>query len=99
MLKGIVVAVEYREAVEAVIEGFRDERARAEEEMRTLAALQMWKRFLVSLRIKERVDGYDVEGEQQDVVLEDRGDDNEDDEDGMESEEYIDDGAGGFFPA
>ena len=58
----------------------------------------MWKRWLVSLRIKERVDGYEVEGEEADgdgdfVVEEDDGDDIE----GMESEEYDVDGLGGGF--
>lgn len=85
------MAAEYREAIEAVIEGFRDEQAQAEEEMRTVAALRMWKRFLVGLRIKERVDTYEVEGEETELVQ-------EDDDDGMQSEEYIDVGAGGFFP-
>jgi xeroderma pigmentosum group C-complementing protein len=94
VLKGVVVAVEYREAVEAVIEGFRDEQAQAEERRRTLNALRMWKRFLHSLRIKERVDGYDVEGDEPDVVQDD-----DDDEDVESDEEYIDDdGGGGFIP-
>jgi len=52
---------------------------------------------MVGLRIKERVDMYEVEGEKNDVAdaefLE-----GQDDDEGMESEEYIDDGAGGFFP-
>ena len=91
VLKGIVVATEYREAVEAVIEGFRDERARVEENMRSHAALRMWKRFLISLRIKERVDGYEVEGEEPDYVPQD------DNDSGMDSEEYVDDGGGGFL--
>lgn len=60
---GAVVAAEYREAVEEVIKAFEDERAQAEEEKRTLAALKMWKRFLVGLRIRERIEGYDIEGE------------------------------------
>ena len=85
------MAAEYREAIEAVIEGLRDEQAQAEEEMRTVAALRMWKRFLVGLRIKDRVDTYEVEGEETELVQ-------EDDDDGMQSEEYIDVGAGGFFP-
>lgn len=60
---GAVVAAEYREAVEEVIKAFEDEQAQAEEERRSLAALKMWKRFLAGLRIKERIEGYDVEGE------------------------------------
>jgi xeroderma pigmentosum group C-complementing protein len=91
VLKGIVVAAEYREAVEAVIEGFRDEQARVEEQMRSYTALRMWKRLLVGLRIKERVDGYEVEGEEPDVVPQD------DDDSGMDTDEYVDDGGGGFL--
>jgi xeroderma pigmentosum group C-complementing protein len=97
VLKGIVVAAEYREAVEAVIEGFMDERAREEEEIRTINALKKWKRFLMGLRIKERVSAYEVEGEVEGEVQEELQNLSEDDGDGMESEEYIDDGAGGFF--
>jgi xeroderma pigmentosum group C-complementing protein len=101
ILKGIVVATEYREAIEAIIEGFMDEKAQIEEEARMLASLKMWKRFLVGLRIKERVDTYEVVGEdgggdeKNQEELRNMQDDNDDD--GMESEEYIDDGAGGFF--
>lgn len=90
-MKGIVVAAEYGEAVEAVVEGFRDERAQEEEDRRSFAALRMWKRLLISLRIKERVDGYEVEGEERDFVPQDE------DDSGMNSEEYIDDGGGGFL--
>jgi xeroderma pigmentosum group C-complementing protein len=99
-LKGIVLATEYRDAVEAVIEGFLDEKARIQEEARTVAALRLWKRFLVGLRIKERVATYEIEGEEdeeEEVQDELRHPSEDDDDDGMESEEYIDDGAGGFF--
>jgi xeroderma pigmentosum group C-complementing protein len=94
VLKGIVVASEYREAVEAIIEGFQDERAQAEEGRRSLAAVRMWKRFLVSLRIKERVDTYEVEGEEtNDPEFQAKENDS-----GMDTEEYDDDDmAGGFF--
>jgi xeroderma pigmentosum group C-complementing protein len=73
-----------------VIQGFRDERDREREDMRSLAALRMWKRFLVGLRIKERVDGYAIEGE---------GDASVHDE-SEESDVYIpdDDDGGGFIP-
>ncbi len=90
VLKGVVVATEYREAVEAVIEGFRNERARVEEKMRSHAALGMWRRLLICLRIKEQVDGYEVEGEEPDIIpqIED---------DSEASNEYTDDGGGGFL--
>lgn len=102
VLRGIVVATEYREAVEAVIEGFLDEKAQAEEDARTLAALKMWKRFLIGLRIKERVDMYEVEGEDKKDTAEEEmpnlyDEEDDDVDDGMESEEYIEDGAGGFL--
>jgi len=61
--KGAVIAVEYKEAVEEVIKAFEDDRARAEEDRRSLEALRMWKRMLAGLRIMERIEGYDVEGE------------------------------------
>ena len=97
---GIVVAAEYREAIEAIIEAFMDEKAQIEEEARMLASLKMWKRLLVGLRIKERLDTYEVVGgdggdEENQEELQNMQDDNDDD--GMESEEYVDDGAGGFF--
>lgn len=63
ILTGVVVAQEYQEAMDAVIEGFHDEVARAEDEARMLAAMKMWRRFLIGLRIKERVDSYAEEGE------------------------------------
>ena len=53
----------------------------------------MWKRFLVTLRIKERVDTYEVEGEENDPGFQ-----AEENDSGMDTEEYDDDGAGGFFP-
>lgn len=112
VLKGIVVAAEYREAVEAVIEGFRDDLVREEEQRRSLAALKGWKRFLVGLRIKERVDEYREDGEGEDGEGEDgegedgeeededeyREDEEEEDEVGMESDAYDEEGGGGFFP-
>lgn len=101
VLKGAVVAIEYQEAVEAVIEGFRDERLRAEEDMRTNNALRMWKRFMLGLRVKQRVDAYEIEGEDEPKETEEdlkiAEDSQEDDGMGMESEEYEDDGGGGFM--
>jgi len=87
--------MEYKDAIDAVIEGFVDEQAQAEEEMRSLAALRMWRLFLVGLRIKQRVDGYEIEGEE--MGREEEGIESEENDSGMESEEYIDDGGGGFL--
>lgn len=85
---GAVVATEYLEAVEEIIEAFEDERVQAEQERRSLAALKMWKRLFVGLRIRERIEGYDIEGER-DIArkydMEEAGDEDEDE-------------AGGFLP-
>lgn len=91
---GAVVAAEYREAVEEVIRAFEDERAQAEEDRRTLAALKVWKRFLVGLRIRERIEGYDIEGERDTAIryaMEEAKDEDED-------EDGDDDEGGGFLP-
>lgn len=85
---GAVVGVEYRDAVEEVIKAFEDEQAQAEDERRSLAALRMWKRFLAGLRIRERIEGYDIEGER-DTAMRSELDNAEDEE---ENE------GGGFFP-
>ncbi|OBT45866.1 hypothetical protein VE00_04214 [Pseudogymnoascus sp. WSF 3629] len=93
IIKGVVIASEYQEAVEAIIQGFKDDEWHAKEERRSIAALRMWKRFMVGLRIKERVDAYEIEGEEkEDEYIQD------DDDEGMQSEEYDMDEAGGFFP-
>ncbi|GBF59474.1 DNA repair protein [Trichophyton mentagrophytes] len=63
IIDGIVAATEYREALEAIILGINDERQQAEETRRTMAALHMWKLFLIKLRVLERVNSYRVEGD------------------------------------
>lgn len=108
VIRGVVVANGYQEAVEAVIRGFADEQQAEEEKRRSLAALRLWRRFLTALRIRKHVQGVEVEGE--DVKKEREEDlpvvlDHQDEvppggvEEDMESEEYFDDGeGGGFFP-
>ncbi len=90
VMKGVVVAEEYREAIEAVIERFEDDRAQAEEQRRTLEALRMWKRFMAGVRIRERIAGYEIEGEQGEI---EKGMD-----EAEEQKEEEDDEGGGFFP-
>lgn len=63
VIKGAVVAAEYSDAIEAVIQGFRDEETMEEERRRAVTALKAWRHFLMALRIKRRIDGYEVEGE------------------------------------
>ena len=87
---GAVVAAEYREAVEEVIKAFENERAQAEEEKRSLAAQKLWKRFLVGLRIRERIESYDIEGERDVAMRQEMEKAEDEDEDNDEG--------GGFLP-
>jgi xeroderma pigmentosum group C-complementing protein len=106
VLKGIVVAAEYQEAVEAVIDGFRYERQREREYERELAVLKMWRRFLAGLRIKNRVDAYASDGEAsaEDIPspsLSDREKKDESESDFQDDQNYddnADEEGGGFFP-
>ena len=58
VLQGIVAAVEYREALNVVLSCLEDERAQAEEDRKTRECLQMWKNFMVKLRVTERLNSY-----------------------------------------
>ncbi|KAL6714347.1 hypothetical protein ACLMJK_007770 [Lecanora helva] len=91
IVKGAVVANEYQEAIEEVLKAFEHDRARAEEERRSLEVLRMWKKLLAGLRVRERIAGYEVEGERHEVVKEEM--ERVDEEDGEEEE-----GGGGFLP-
>lgn len=55
VLSGIVVAQEFEAAVRAVIDGMADAEQELEDEKRRLVALRMWRRLLMSLRIRERI--------------------------------------------
>ena len=89
--KGAVVGSEYGEAVEEVLKAFDDERVQNEEERRSKEALKTWRRLLAGLRIRERIEGYEVEGER-DAAIEREMADGED-EDWEDSDE-----GGGFLP-
>lgn len=89
--KGAVVASEYREAVEEVLKALDDERVRTEEERRSKEALKMWRRLLAGLRIRERIEGYEVEGERDAAIGREMAD--------AEDESWEDsDEGGGFLP-
>ncbi|TKA68220.1 hypothetical protein B0A49_09251, partial [Cryomyces minteri] len=90
--QGVVVAAEYRDAVEAVINGFEYAREEKEEAKRTAESLRMWKRFMVGLRIMERVKGYEVDGEDKQSSHEEVKRETE------KVDEDDEDGGGGFFP-
>ncbi|KAI9751673.1 MAG: hypothetical protein M1815_000975 [Lichina confinis] len=58
VIKGIVTASEYAAAIEAVIQGLREQEAEAEALESSIDCLRMWRRFLVALRIHKRVGKY-----------------------------------------
>ncbi|MCJ1436032.1 hypothetical protein MMC27_005410 [Xylographa pallens] len=89
VIKGAVIAKEYQEAVEEVIGGFEYERAEAEENRRSMEALRMWRRFLAGLRIRERIEGYEIEGERDALQHEVQQ---------MDDGVVEDDDGGGFLP-
>ncbi|KAF5870520.1 putative dna repair protein [Botrytis fragariae] len=66
VLRGVVVAKEYGEAVEEVVKGFREEREREIEEEKKEVVLKLWRKWLLGLRIKETVDGYFDDEEEED---------------------------------
>lgn len=55
VLHGAVVAAEHEEAVWAVVEGLKDQEAELARELRTREVLRMWKRFMMNLRIRQRI--------------------------------------------
>ncbi|PWY69762.1 Rad4-domain-containing protein [Aspergillus heteromorphus CBS 117.55] len=63
VFQGVVIATEYREALEEVLDCLESEKLQAKLEKKSAEALQAWKHFLLRLRIAERVKGYMVEGE------------------------------------
>lgn len=84
VFEGIVIAVEYQEALLEVLRGFAEDRQQAVLEARSAEALRLWRLFLVKLRIAERVKAYADEEERLDTPLPDMSID--------------DDAGGGFFP-
>jgi len=64
VLRGVVVAAEYAEAVRAVIQGLVDMETEMEEERKRRSCLRMWRRLLMGLRIRQKIwEGVDEERE------------------------------------
>lgn len=68
VVQGCVVATEFEEAVEQVIEGFEYLQVQAEIEARTTESLRLWRRFYLGLRIAQRVNAIEIDGQRGDVV-------------------------------
>lgn len=99
-MNGIVVAKEYREAVEAVMEAFLDEENEADEFKKSIEALKRWRRFLIALRIRERLGIYQGDqstGEKNDIVTESRVESKDIGDFSLAEETKSDGGGGGFI--
>lgn len=95
VINGAVVATEFREAVQEVLHAFEHELADEEAHRRSAEALRVWKRLLTGLRIRERINGYEIEGERK-ALDEKMGAVDEVEKENEEDES--DGGGGGFFP-
>ena len=84
--EGVIVAAEYADAVNAIVEGLQDEQAEEESMARSTLALKMWKRFLTGLRIAERVSAYGDPGTEEGTRME------------MDEQDDFGDAGGGFLP-
>lgn len=92
VVQGVVVAQEYAEAVEAVIEGMEYAVVEAEEQNRKAEAMRLWRRFFLGLKIVERIQGREIDLEQEPNVDLQAEVDQEDKD--LREKEF----AGGFFP-
>ncbi|KAI1811918.1 Rad4-domain-containing protein [Poronia punctata] len=64
VIRGVVVPLEYEEAVRAVIDGIKNQEAELEDERRMRQVLKTWRGFLMNLRIRQRIwAGVDSEDE------------------------------------
>jgi xeroderma pigmentosum group C-complementing protein len=91
VIRGVVVAEEYKDAVGAVIRGFEEEREREAEFGRVMEALGRWRRWVTRLRIRERL-GMEIAGRNENDELREE----EEEEYGAPSEAE-DLGLGGFM--
>ncbi|KAL8990023.1 MAG: hypothetical protein Q9177_001215 [Variospora cf. flavescens] len=97
-ITGAVIFAPHREAIDAVISALEAEQQAAEAEARTRVVLAWWRRLALGLRIRERVRGYEVEGEREREEVERLGGDRADEEAEEEEEEEMEEGGGGFLP-
>ncbi|KAK6503156.1 hypothetical protein TWF481_008189 [Arthrobotrys musiformis] len=64
VINGIVAGIECEEGIWDMIEHIEKEQEEEAEEIRQLTALNLWRKFLVGLRIKQRVDEYAMDDEE-----------------------------------
>jgi xeroderma pigmentosum group C-complementing protein len=92
IVQGVVVASEYAEAVQEVIDGMIYEQEEAANAARSRESLRLWRRFFLGLRIAQRVNAMEIDGEKGPTMDVQQEIDREDKQ--MVEEEM----AGGFFP-
>ncbi|KAF3006578.1 hypothetical protein E8E13_006777 [Curvularia kusanoi] len=68
VVQGVVVAQEYGEAVQATIDGMEYMQERAEIDARRAESLRLWRRFYLGLRIAQRVNAIEIDGQRGDVI-------------------------------
>ncbi|ORY08526.1 hypothetical protein BCR34DRAFT_569790 [Clohesyomyces aquaticus] len=92
VVQGVIVAQEYAEAVEAVLDGMEYAQEQADASNRSAEALRLWRRFCLGLRIAQRVNAIQIGGEE-DHALNIQGEIERKDKQIAEAQV-----AGGFFP-
>jgi xeroderma pigmentosum group C-complementing protein len=68
VVQGVVVASEYAEATQEVIDAMIFDQENVANAARSREALRLWRRFCLGLRIAERVNAMEIEGEKGPVV-------------------------------
>jgi xeroderma pigmentosum group C-complementing protein len=63
IIQGVVVASEYAEAVQEVIDGMIYQQEEAANAARSRESLRLWRRFFLGLRIAQRVNAMEIDGE------------------------------------
>ncbi|KAJ5062448.1 hypothetical protein PSV09DRAFT_2250554 [Bipolaris maydis] len=92
IVQGVVVAQEYADAVQSVIEGMEYQQEEAEAAARRTESLRLWRRFFLGLRIAERVNAIEIDGEKGPAI------DVQDEISKEDRELAAQEMAGGFFP-
>jgi xeroderma pigmentosum group C-complementing protein len=92
IIQGVVVAQEYSDAVQAAIDGMEYQQEEAEAEARRTESLRLWRRFFLGLRIAQRVNAIEIDGERGPAIDVQEEISKEDKE--LAAQEM----AGGFFP-
>ncbi|KAF2110677.1 hypothetical protein BDV96DRAFT_552992 [Lophiotrema nucula] len=68
IVQGVIVASEFAESVEAAIAAMEYQQVQTEHSQRTAEALRLWRRFYLGLRIAQRVNAIEIDGETGPVV-------------------------------